>query len=242
MDKCIKIYPAFNIIVLIELVNRDYLFLSDNKFAMRFYHTPRFLRYLYNRDAIWQMPGKSKTLYLTFDDGPTTELTYWILDILEEYNAKATFFCVGANVEKHPQIFKDIIFKGHSVGNHTFNHLNGWKTETGIYCDNILKASNLIDSHLFRPPYGKMKRSQIKLIKELNYKTVMWSILTYDFDKELDFDEAWKNILLHTTPGSILVFHDNIKAIENIKLLLPKTLEYFSSKGFNFEKIKESEI
>ncbi len=183
------------------------------------------------------MPTRNKTIYLSFDDGPTPEITDWILDMLDQYQAKATFFCVGENVSKYPDKFSEIKKRGHAVGNHTYNHLNGWKTNTEKYVENVIVANDVIQSRLFRPPYGRIKKVQLKLLQNLNYKIILWSVLTYDFDKNLDKNMAWNQIVRHTRTGSILVFHDHIKAFENLKKLLPKTLEYFSAKGFIFEKI-----
>ena len=204
---------------------------------MRLYHTLWLFRKFYPKDVVWDVPAKSKTLYLTFDDGPTTEITQWILDTLEVYNAKATFFCVGENVSKHPEIYASLIDKGHAVGNHTHNHLNGWKTPIEPYIENVVLARERIQSNLFRPPYGKIKPVQAKTLKKMGYRIILWSVLSYDFDKNLDRNEAWKNIVKYSKSGSIIVFHDHLKAFENLKELLPKTLEYFKSKGYSFEKI-----
>jgi peptidoglycan-N-acetylglucosamine deacetylase len=184
------------------------------------------------------MPAFDKTLYLTFDDGPTAGITSWVLDMLDQYHAKASFFCIGANVENNPELYSEIQTRGHAVGNHTFNHVNGWKSKTEDYGLDILNAGDLIISNLFRPPYGKMKPGQMRLVDDLGYKTVLWSVLTYDFDQNLDRELAWKNIKRHSKPGSILVFHDSNKAFENLKELLPRTLEHFSSQGYNFKKIE----
>ena|ERR1017187_7128115 len=204
----------------------------------RLYHTPRLLRLFYRRDAIWQIPTNKKELFLTFDDGPTPEITQWILKLLEKYGVHATFFCVAENAMKYPDIFNDIKLKGHTIGNHTYNHLNGWETDDVTYAENIDKANEIIKSLLFRPPYGRIKRTQAKSLNRLNYKVVLWSILTYDFDRNLNRNKAWSQIQKHTKPGSILVFHDHQKAFENLKELLPKTLEYFSGQGFSFENLK----
>ena len=188
---------------------------------------------------IWDIPStQNKILYLTFDDGPTTAATHWILSALDEYSAKATFFCVGENVAKHPEIYAALTDKGHAVGNHTYNHLNGWKTETADYINNVAKAGGLIQSRLFRPPYGKIKRSQARALKYKGFHIILWSVLTYDFDKGLNTDDAWENILKYTRPGSIIVFHDHLKAFDNLRELLPKTLEYFKLQGYVFKKIE----
>jgi peptidoglycan-N-acetylglucosamine deacetylase len=204
---------------------------------MHFYNTPILARAIINPGALWQMPAEEKSLYLSFDDGPSADITYWILSELEKYQAQATFFCVGDNVEKYPGIYKEIKKKGHAVGNHTFNHFNGWSTETADYVENINKANDVIGSPLFRPPYGKMRPAQIRKVRELGYKIVMWSVLTYDFENNLDTWQSWKKIIRFTRPGGILVFHDNIKAFENLKILLPQTLAYFSNKGYSFKAI-----
>ena len=204
---------------------------------MRLYHTPWLFRIFYPKDVVWDIPAKNKILYLTFDDGPTTEITQWILSTLEAYNAKATFFCVGENVSKHPDIYASIIEKGHSVGNHTNNHLNGWKTGIRSYIENVVLAKKQILSKLFRPPYGKIKPTQAKVLRCMGLYIILWSVLTYDFDKTLDKNETWEKIVKYSKPGGILVFHDHLKAFENLKELLPKTLEYFNSEGFTFEKI-----
>jgi len=204
---------------------------------MRLYYTPWLFRKFYPKEVIWQIPTKKKILYLTFDDGPTTEVTNWILSILDEYNAKATFFCVGENVAKYPEICSELIDKSHAIGNHTYNHRNGWKTGIVDYAENTAKAKSLIKSNLFRPPYGKIKRSQARLLNNLGYDIILWTVLTYDFDKNPDKNEAWEKIVKYSKPGSILVFHDHLKAFENLKELLPKTLAYFASLGYKFEKI-----
>ena len=201
----------------------------------RIYHTPYFLRLFYRRDATWQIKTDKKELFLTFDDGPTTEMTQWILDTLKLYNAKATFFCVGENVKNNPEIYNQIIMEGHAIGNHTYNHLNGLKTNDEEYIKNVSEAKEYIDSPLFRPPYGRIKRSQFKRIQNLGYRIILWSILSYDFDKNLNREKAWKQIVKHTKPVSIIVFHDNIKAFDNLKVLLPKTLDYFSQMGYSFK-------
>ena len=204
---------------------------------MRLYHVPRIIRFFYARKAIWQMPERTKTIYLSFDDGPTPEITDWILDQLDQYHAKATFFCVGENVSKYPEKFSEIRKRGHAIGNHTYNHLNGWKTKTAPYVENVVEANDLIQSRLFRPPYGRIKKAQLKLLQDLKYKIILWSVLTYDFDANLNKNESLNQIKKKSGPGSIIVFHDHQKAFENLKELLPETLGYFSENGFVFEKI-----
>ena len=196
---------------------------------------------------IWDIPNTSNKIYLSFDDGPTPEITKWILEELEKYNAKATFFCIGNNIEKYPEIFKKIINEGHSIGNHTYNHLNGWETTTNEYLENVnlyessilnLKSKILnLKSKLFRPPYGKIKRSQSKKLRQLGCKIIMWDVLSADFDTSISKEKCLQNVLQNVTSGSIIVFHDSIKAFPNLEYTLPKALKYWAAKGFLFEKL-----
>lgn len=192
---------------------------------------------------LWNMPRNSKTIYLSFDDGPHPEITPWVLKTLNEHQAKATFFCVGENISKYPEVFQQLISEGHSFGNHTHNHLKGWKTSTSNYLENVLKAEIVIskfsenteDQKLFRPPYGKIKPSQAKRLQLLNYKIVMWDALSADFDPALSAEDCYKNVINTSKAGSIVVFHDSEKASEKLKTVLPRILEYYSEKGFNFK-------
>ena len=199
------------------------------------YKTPKILRWFYP-NLIWNIPTEEKVLYLTFDDGPIPQVTEWVLTELNKFNAKATFFCIGENIQKHPEIFQRILKDGHMVGNHTFNHVKGWNTKNDEYFKNVKKCDKLTESILFRPPYGRIKKSQIKHL-EKDYKIVMWSILTWDFLKNLDKDYALRTAIKQTKRGDIIVFHDSLKAEENLKYLLPKWLKYFSEKGFEFKTI-----
>lgn len=188
-----------------------------------------------------------KTLFLTFDDGPIPKITPWVLDLLEKYSAKATFFCIGDNVRKHPEVFEQIKAKGHAFGNHTFNHFDGWKTKTSDYIENFKKAEEIIESQLqykltseeklFRPPYGKIKNKQAAKIANLGYKIVMWDIITGDYDKNYDAEECLKNTQNLISSGSIIVFHDSLKAEKNLKYVLPKLLEEYTEKGWKFESL-----
>ena len=189
--------------------------------------------------CIWKMPDHEKVIYLTFDDGPHAEATPFVLDTLKEYQAKATFFCIGKNVVEHPAIYQRIIAEGHAVGNHTFNHLNGWKTSDAMYMDNIAKAKQYIDSSLFRPPYGKITPFQLKLLSKANFKLtpIMWTVLSGDFDVKRTKESCLRNVLKSTGNGSIIVFHDSEKAFDKMNYTLPKMMEYFKQKGYRFEKI-----
>lgn len=187
---------------------------------------------------IWEINTTKKDIYLTFDDGPTSGITNWVLDVLDEFNAKATFFCIGKNVEKHPEIFKQITAQGHTIGNHTYNHIKGWKTKTKDYLNNVEKASKLTSSKLFRAPYGQIKPKQGKKIMSLGYKVVMWNVLPFDWDHQVSEDTCLNNVISSTKNGSIIVFHDSVKASKNMKFCLPKVLDYFSKRGYNFKSIE----
>jgi peptidoglycan/xylan/chitin deacetylase (PgdA/CDA1 family) len=177
-----------------------------------------------------------KILYLTFDDGPCNILSPFILDELKKYKAKATFFYLGSEVEKYPRLFKRCIDENHKIGNHTYSHPNGWKTKNNEYYQNIEKANKLINSNLFRPPYGRIKPSQINHLKK-QYKIIMWDVLSWDFDKKTSPEECYNNIINNTKSGSIIVLHENEKSTKNVKEVLPKVLSYFCSQGFKFEKL-----
>ncbi|MCH3881699.1 MULTISPECIES: polysaccharide deacetylase family protein [Tenacibaculum] len=201
-----------------------------------FTKTPRIFTRIFS-NYTWRFSSDKKEIYLTFDDGPTPEITDFVLSELQKYNAKATFFCIGKNVEKHPDIFKRLITEGHTVGNHTQNHFNGWKHKTVNYLNNIETASKLIESKLFRPPYGKIKASQGKELIKKGYKIIMWSVLSADFDTSISREQCLQNVLRNTNNGSIVVFHDSLKASEKLTYVLPKVLEEFSKKGFTFKAI-----
>lgn len=183
---------------------------------------------------LWNKSRTEKTIYLTFDDGPIANITPWVLLQLKKYNAKATFFCIGDNVTKNPKEFKQIVDMGHSVGNHTNNHLNGWKTQTTKYIQNITLAAATIKSNLFRPPYGKITRKQINVLIS-NYKIVMWDVLSYDFDTNLTGKKCADIVLKKAKNGSIIVFHDSLKAEKNLKICLPIVLQALSLKGYDFK-------
>ncbi len=206
--------------------------------------TPKLLKKTFP-SLVWEFLAKSKSIYLTFDDGPTPEITEWTLDILKQFDAKATFFCIGKNVEEHPEIFNNIITDGHAIGNHTYNHLKGWKTKTDDYVNNILKTQKVLFNQksksvgLFRPPYGQIKPKQIKELSQLGFKIIMWSVLSIDYDITVSKEKCLKNVIDNTASGDIVVFHDSIKASKNLQYALPKVLEYFSEKGYVFKRIPE---
>ena len=187
----------------------------------------------------WEKPTDKKVLYLTFDDGPHPTATPFVLDELKKYNAKATFFCIGKNVVEYIDVYKRILDEGHKVGNHTFNHLNGWKVSNEKYFENIFEAAKYIDSNLFRPPYGRISAFQIRnLQKKWNYRIVMWDILSGDFDPNINGEQSAERVIRKTRSGSIVVFHDSAKAFRVLETALPKVLEYFSSRGYRFEVIR----
>ncbi|MEO5942996.1 MAG: polysaccharide deacetylase family protein [Ferruginibacter sp.] len=203
-----------------------------------FVKTPGWLQKIY-KGRIWNIDAKEKNIYLTFDDGPHPEITDIILDKLKTYNASATFFCIGKNVVAYPDVYKRIIEEGHAVGNHTHNHLNGWKTSDATYLDNIALAKKYIDSNLFRPPYGRITKFQERQLQKNKFQLniIMWSVLSGDFDTTLKPKQCLENVLLNTKEGSIIVFHDSEKAKEAVLFSLPEVLKYFTAKGYFFKKI-----
>ena len=201
----------------------------------------------------WARRSAEKLIYLTFDDGPIPEVTEYVLDELDKYSAKATFFCVGDNILKNTPVFQNIIHRGHKIGNHTFNHLNGWKNETGHYLENVSKCnyiimnsldaetkqtylSNRSGKKLFRPPYGKIKQAQIKALTE-DYEIIMWDVLSGDFDKNLAPEKCLYKAIKFTKNGSIVIFHDSLKALPNLQYALPRFLKHFKEAGYRFESL-----
>ncbi len=181
-------------------------------------------------------------MYLTFDDGPHPEITPFVLKELKKYNALATFFCIGKNVLAYPDVYKQILNEGHSVGNHTQNHLNGWKTSNDVYMSDVAEAANFIDSNLFRPPYGKITLFQARhlrdVIKGRKPEVIMWDVLSADFDNRITNEQSLQYVILKALPGSIVVFHDSEKAFQKLQYVLPKVLHHFSDKGFKFLSLK----
>jgi len=200
--------------------------------------TPWLLKKLYPQ-LIWNKSRKSPCIYLSFDDGPIPIVTPFVLNILKQYNAKATFFCIGDNVNKHPDIFEQVKNAGHAIGNHTYNHLKGWETDDKAYLDNFLKADELLNANLFRPPYGRIKKSQIKLLKQVQpvINIIMWDVLSGDFDIKLTPEACLQNVLKHTENGSIVVFHDSLKAFDRLEYVLPRAMEEWNKQGFEFKPL-----
>lgn len=198
---------------------------------------PWLLRQILPANLIWQIPACDKTLYLTFDDGPVAGVTDKTLAILDRFKAKATFFCVGDNVRKYPETYQAIIAAGHALGNHTFHHLNGWKTLDDAYFSDVKKCAELVDSKLFRPPYGRFTRRQAKTLSK-DYKIIMWSVLSGDFDPLVTPESCFEKVKKLTCSGSIIVMHDQEKSAGTMLMALPQILTYYTQMGFNFLPIK----
>ena len=203
---------------------------------MYWFKTPKFFKKIY-RKCVWNISFPNNTVYITFDDGPIPEITPWVLGVLREHQVKATFFCVGENINKHPEIYKQVLLEGHSVGNHTYNHNNGWKTNDKVYELSVEKAQTEMDLYqsnqvkLFRPPYGKLKWNQYQKKIKNGYKIIMWEVLSADFDTSLDPEMCLEKLKKNTAPGSIIVFHDNVKSFRILKKVLPEYLMFLKQKG-----------
>jgi len=200
--------------------------------------SPFVLRWFLSKDLIWKIPVTDKIIFLTFDDGPVPETTPDILSILARFQIKATFFCVGENVKKHPAEFENVFKAGHVIGCHTFNHLKGWDFPTDTYVENVKMCGKYFQTPFFRPPYGRIKTSQIRQLRN-DYHIVMWSVLTGDFDRNTPPERCLENAVKYTRPGSIVVFHDNIKARENFQYALPRFIEHFLALDYRFETLRE---
>ncbi|MFC3562170.1 polysaccharide deacetylase family protein [Pedobacter jamesrossensis] len=214
--------------------------------------SPLLLKWYYP-SLLWNKPRNEKVIYLTFDDGPIPNVTDFVLKTLKAFNAKATFFCIGDNITKNPEVFERVKNDGHAIGNHTFNHLKGWITDDETYVKNALKCQALTQTNLFRPPYGRIKKSQIIKLKAESLKLkvknsklkaencqlqiIMWDILSGDFDINLSPEKCYLNVIKHTRNGSIIVFHDSLKAADRLMYALPKVLQYFSEKGYQFSSL-----
>lgn len=202
--------------------------------------TPLFIQKLFP-NFTWRVPSREKVIYLTFDDGPIPEVTPWVLEQLKQYDAQATFFCVGENIQKHPEVFVQLTEGGHAVGNHTFNHLNGWTSENVPYFLNVRRCAHLVNSNLFRPPYGRLMPKQTEFLQR-HYRIVMWDVLSGDFDAEISNEQCLDNVLSNAKKGSIVVFHDSLKASEKLQFVLPKVLAHFAAKGYSFKRLEEAGI
>jgi len=205
---------------------------------MYLHKTPSWLSQLFP-NILWQVNTRDKEIYLTFDDGPVPEATPWVLDQLDQHNAKASFFMVGDNIDKYSELFQEVVKRQHTVANHTYNHLSGWKTENKKYYNNISKAEDLLgkaSNKLFRPPHGRLKYGQYRNIKK-SYKIVMWDVLSGDYNRLLAPERCLKNTIAATSPGSIIVFHDSVKAIKNLQYVLPRYLNYFAALNFTFKAL-----
>lgn len=204
-----------------------------------FIEQPPFFYRLLFPGGIWRMPSKDeKVIYLTFDDGPIPEITPWVLDLLDQYDIKATFFCVGDNVKKYPETYQQVLDRGHDVGNHTFNHLQGIKTKTNLYLDNVDKADSLIHSKLFRPPHGHIRFPQISALRK-KYNIILWDVVTRDYSKRLQPQDVLNNVKNYVRNGSIVIFHDSLKAERNMKYALPLAIEWLKEQGYVFKTVKQ---
>lgn len=204
--------------------------------------TPWWLRMLYPA-LTWRIPTREKVLYLTFDDGPHETATPFVLDQLKQYGAKASFFCIGKNVATYPEIYRRILSEGHAVGNHTQHHVNGWKVSDELYKKEVADAAQLIHSDLFRPPYGRIKRTQQQKLQQQNPRLniIMWDVLSGDFDTNLSPEACLGYVLYHSRPGSIIVFHDSTKAWSRMQYALPRVLAHFSKAGYRFAALAAPE-
>ncbi|MCW1734320.1 polysaccharide deacetylase family protein [Anaerorudis cellulosivorans] len=195
---------------------------------------PLFYRIFYP-GAVWRIKnGNEKMVYLTFDDGPIPEVTPWVLEVLDTYRVKATFFCVGDNVRKHPSVYRQILEKGHQTGNHTFNHIQGWKHNTNDFIANTQKANSYIQSPFFRPPHGHILFPQFVLLKKKGYKLIMWDVVTRDYSNHMTPEKVLDNVKKYVRNGSIIVFHDSLKAEKNVRYALPLAIEWLKREGYSF--------
>lgn len=205
-----------------------------------FIKIPWLLRRVYP-EFVWKIPSKERVVYLSFDDGPHPVITPFVLDLLVKFDARASFFCIGDNVQRHPDIYRRMVAEGHAVGNHTNNHLNGWKTDDEEYVQNIRDASVHIRSSLFRPPYGRIKKSQARMMKQSadlkQLRVIMWDVLSGDFDTAFTPEICFRNVVDNVSPGSVIVFHDSEKAFGNLRQCLPEVLSWLKTEGYAMRAI-----
>ncbi len=200
--------------------------------------SPLLLKWYYP-SLVWNKSRFEKVIYLTFDDGPIPDVTDFVLKTLKAFEVKATFFCIGDNIRKHPAVFEQLLQDGHRIGNHTFNHLKGWKTTGPVYIENFKKCQELTQTNLFRPPYGRIKKSQIKQLKNLvpGLQIIMWDVLSGDFDLNLQPEKCYDNVIKYSTNGSVIVFHDSLKAFDRLQYALPRVLQHFKNQGYQFKTL-----
>ena len=202
--------------------------------------TPRWVKLIFT-NLVWDIPNNEQKVYLTFDDGPIPAVTEWVLDLLKSEGIKATFFCIGANIQKHSEIYQRILNEGHQTGNHTFHHLKGWKTPTKEYVQNVqsceieMKKWGPNNTKLFRPPFGKITPNQVNALHNLGYKIIMWDVVSYDYNKAISSEKCLNNVITKSAQGSIIVFHDSLKAEKNLKYALPKALHFLKNNGCVFD-------
>ena len=196
-------------------------------------HPPQFIRWLYPR-ACWRMNASERAVYITFDDGPIPEVTPWVLDILDQYHIKATFFMVGDNVRKYPEEYQMVVKHGHRIGNHTYNHLRGLAEPTGNYLANIEKAESYLKTDLFRPPHGLMTLYQYRALRK-RYRIIMWDLVTRDYDSKLTGEQVLGKVKRYVRPGSIITFHDSVRSINNLRYALPRAIEWLLAEGYEFK-------
>lgn len=202
--------------------------------------TPKIIQNLFP-NFIWKVPTQEKVIYLTFDDGPNPEVTPWVLKQLAAFNAKATFFSIGENVEKFPEVFSKVIDAGHSVGNHTYDHVNGWASDNIPFFHNTRRCARLVKSSLFRPPFGRLKPKQAQFLQR-HYRIVMWDVLSGDFDQEISNEQCMTNVTKNAKNGSIVVFHDSLKAKEKLQFVLPKILAHYTALGYSFGQLNDQVV
>jgi peptidoglycan-N-acetylglucosamine deacetylase len=200
--------------------------------------TPRIFKFFYPK-AIWNIKSNKKVIYLTFDDGPIPGVTEEVLRVLKEYGVKASFFCIGDNIQKFPEVFQQIKDQGHLIGNHTFHHVKGWSTSSQDYIENVAQCDELVKSRFFRPPYGRITFKQSKVLQAKGYQLVMWDVLSGDFDSTLSPQGCLNGVLKYTRPGSVVVFHDSIKAEKNMLYTLPRAIKYWKMQGYEFKTLEE---